>query len=59
MSTTAMRSSGDDIQKRGKQREDMFLRRLMGLLAKMAKAKDKSRFYNITSFVVDTSANKC
>ena len=33
-----MRSSGDDIKKRLKQREDMFLRRLMGMLAKMAKA---------------------
>lgn len=27
-----------DIKKRLKQREDMFLRRLMGMLAKMAKA---------------------
>ena len=29
---------GDDIKKRLKQREDMFLRRLFGMLAKMAKA---------------------
>lgn len=33
-----MRNSGDDIKKRVKQLEDMFLRRLMGMLAKMAKA---------------------
>ena len=32
------RSSADDIKKRLKQREDMFLRRLMGMLAKMARA---------------------
>ena len=36
-----MRSSGDDIKKRIKQREDMFLRRLFGMLAKMAKADGK------------------
>ena len=29
----------DDIKKRLKQREDMFLRRLFGMLAKMAKAE--------------------
>ena len=33
--------SGDDIKKRVKQREDMFLRRLFGMLAKMAKADGK------------------
>ena len=31
----------DDIKKRLKQREDMFLRRLFGMLAKMAKADGK------------------
>ena len=31
-------SADDDIKKRLKQREDMFLRRLFGMLAKMAKA---------------------
>ena len=31
----------DDIKKRVKQREDMFLRRLFGMLAKMAKADGK------------------
>ena len=36
-----MRNSGDDITKRVKQREDMFLRRLFGMLAKMAKADGK------------------
>lgn len=36
-----MRTSTDDIKKRLKQREDMFLRRLMGMLAKMAKADGK------------------
>ena len=36
-----MRSLDDDIKKRVKQLEDMFLRRLMGLLAKMAKADGK------------------
>ena len=36
-----MRSYGDDIKKRLRQREDMFLRRLMGMLAKMAKADGK------------------
>ena len=30
-----MRTPADDIKKRVKQREDMFLRRLMGMLAKM------------------------
>ena len=34
-------NSGDDIKKRLKQREDMFLRRLFGILAKMAKADGK------------------
>ena len=32
-----MDHSGDSIKKRLKQREDMFLRRLFGMLAKMAK----------------------
>ena len=36
-----MRNSGDDIKKRVKQLEDMFLRRLMGILEKMAKAEGK------------------
>ena len=36
-----IRSSNDDIKKRVKQREDMFLRRLFGMLAKMAKADGK------------------
>ena len=36
-----MRSSGNDIKNRLRQREDMFLRRLMGMLAKMAKADGK------------------
>ena len=36
-----MRSTNDAIKKRVKQREDMFLRRLMGMLAKMAKADGK------------------
>ena len=36
-----IRSSNDDIKKRIKQREDMFLRRLFGMLAKMAKADGK------------------
>ena len=31
-------NNGGDIKKRLRQREDMFLRRLMGMLAKMAKA---------------------
>ena len=31
-------SADNDIKKRLKQREDMFLRRLFGMLAKMAKA---------------------
>ena len=34
-------SPNDDIKKRLKQREDMFLRRLMGMLAKMSKADGK------------------
>ena len=33
-----MRTPTNDIKKRLKQREDMFLRRLMGMLAKVAKA---------------------
>ena len=33
-----MKTGVDDIKKRMKQREDRFLRRLMGMLAKMAKA---------------------
>ena len=33
--------SGSGIKKRLKQREDMFLRRLMGMLEKMAKADGK------------------
>ena len=36
-----MWNSGDTIKKRLKQREDMFLRRLFGMLAKMAKADGK------------------
>ena len=36
-----IRSSNNDIKKRVKQREDMFLRRLMGMLTKMAKADGK------------------
>ena len=36
-----MRTSDNDIKKRLKQREDMFLRRLFGMLAKMAKADGK------------------
>ena len=36
-----MRTFTDDIKKRLKQREDMFLRRLFGMLAKMAKADGK------------------
>ena len=36
-----MRTSADDIKKRLKQREDMVLRRLFGMLAKMAKADGK------------------
>ena len=32
---------GDDIKKRLKRREDMFLRRLFGMLAKMAKVDEK------------------
>ena len=36
-----MQNSADDIKKRRKQREDMFLRRLFGMLAKMAKADSK------------------
>ena len=37
-----MRSSTDDITKRLKQREDMFLRRLFGMLAKMTKVDGKA-----------------
>ena len=37
-----MRCFTDAIKKRLKQREDMFLRRLMGMLAKMAKADGKA-----------------
>ena len=37
-----MRSTNDAIKKRVKQREDMFLRRLMGMLAKMDKADGKA-----------------
>ena len=36
-----MWNSGDDIKKRVKQLEDMFLRRLMGMLGKMPKADGK------------------
>lgn len=36
-----MRSLDDDIKKRLKRCEDMFLRRLFGMLAKMAKADGK------------------
>ena len=36
-----MRDSTDDIKKRLKQHDDMFLRRLFGMLAKMAKADGK------------------
>ena len=36
-----MKTSADDIKKRLKQREDMFLRRLFGMLAKMEKADGK------------------
>ena len=36
-----MRGIQDDIKKRLKQREDMLLRRPMGMLAKMAKADGK------------------
>ena len=36
-----MKTSADNIKKRLKRREDMFLRRLMGMLAKMAKADGK------------------
>ena len=38
----------DDIKKRVKQREDMFLRRLFGMLAKMAKADGKVDFQEAT-----------
>ena len=34
-------STSNNIKKRMKQREDMFLRRLFGMLAKMAKADGK------------------
>ena len=36
-----MKTGTDAIKKRLKQREDMFLRRLMGMLAKMAKVDGK------------------
>ena len=36
-----MKTGTDAIKKRLRQREDMFLRRLMGMLAKMAKADGK------------------
>ena len=36
-----MRNSGDDIKKRLKQRKDLFLRRHVGMLVKMAKADGK------------------
>ena len=36
-----MKTGTDAIKKRLKQREDMFLRRLFGMLAKMAKADGK------------------
>ena len=35
-----IRSSDDDIKKRLKQREDMFLRRLMGMLGRKLKLKE-------------------
>ena len=34
-------SADDDIKKRLKQREDMFLRRLFGMLARKLKPKEK------------------
>ena len=40
-----MRTLADDIKKRVKQREDMFLRRLMGMLAKMAKVDGKMMIF--------------
>ena len=40
-----MWNSGDDIKKRLKRREDMFLRRLFGMLAKMAKADGKMMIF--------------
>ena len=40
-----MRTLADDIKQRVKQREDMFLRRLMGMLAKMAKADGKMMIF--------------
>ena len=36
-----MKDNADAIKKRLRQRENMFLRRLFGMLAKMAKANDK------------------
>ena len=39
-----MRTLADDIKKRVKQREDMFLRRF-GMLAKMAKADGKMMIF--------------
>ena len=41
-----MRTSIDVIKKRVKQREDMFLRRLTGMLAKMTKADGADMCYN-------------
>ena len=46
-----MRTSGDDIKKQINRREDMFLRRLFGILAKMAKADGKVMIF--CSSVVD------
>ena len=40
-----MRTSIDVIKKRVKQREDMFLRRRFGMLAKMAKADGKMMIF--------------
>ena len=42
-----MKAPTDTIKKRVKQREDMFLRRLMGMPVKMAKAHGKS---NVVTF---------
>ena len=36
-----MRTSDNDIKKRLKEREDMFLRRLMGMLGRKLKPKEK------------------
>lgn len=46
-----MRTSIDVIKKRLKQREDMFLRRRFGMLAKMAKTDGKMMIF--CSSVVD------